>query len=127
MFKKDSIVLKNVQRRATRLVSSLLGLTYENRLRALGIPTLEYRRLRADVVEVYKILHQIDRIDPNKFLTMSNLPKRGNSLKIFKRRSRLKVRASVFSNRVVDVWNSLHNNVMTAPSLNSFKSRLNNH
>ena len=127
MFKKDSIVLENVQRRATRLVNSLSGLTYENRLRALGIPTLEYRRLRADVVEVYKILNQIDRIDPNKFFTMSNLPTRGNSLKIFKRRSRLKVRASVFSNRVVDVWNSLPNNVVTAPSLNSFKSRLNNH
>ena len=127
MFKKDSIVLENVQRRATRLVNSLSGLTYENRLRALGIPTLEYRRLRADVVEVYKILNQIDRIDPNKFFTMSNLPTRGNSLKIFKRRSRLKVRASVFSNRVVDVWNSLPNNVVTAPLLNSFKSRLNNH
>ena len=127
MFKKDSIVLENVQRRATRLVNSLSGLTYENRLRALGIPTLEYRRLRADVVEVYKILNQIDRIDPKKFFTWSNLPTRGNSLKIFKRRSRLKVRASVFSNRVVDVWNSLPNNVVTAPSLNSFKSRLNNH
>ena len=57
----------------------------------------------------------------------TNLPTRGNSLKILKRRSRLKVRASVFSNRVVDVWNSLPNNVVTAPSLNSFKSRLNNH
>ena len=93
---------------------------------ALGIPTLEYRRLREDVVEVYKILNQIDRIDPNKFFTMSNLPTRGNSLEIFKRRSRLKVRASVFSNRVSDVWNSLPNNVVTAGSLNSFKSRLNN-
>ena len=41
MFKKDSIV--NVQRRATRFVNSLSG--------------------RADVVEVYKILNQIDRID----------------------------------------------------------------
>ena len=84
IFKKDSIVLKNVQRRATRLVNSLSGLTYENRLRALGILTLEYICLRADVVEVYKILNQIDRIVPNKFFTMSNLPTRGNSLKIFR-------------------------------------------
>ena len=73
MFKKNSIVLENIQRRATRLVNSLSGLTNENRLRALGIPTLEYRRLREDVVEVYKILNQIDRIDPNKLFTMSNL------------------------------------------------------
>ena len=75
------------------------------------------------------MLTQIDRIDPNKFFTMSNLPTslRGNSLKFFKSRSRLKVIASVFSNCVVDVWNSLPNNVVTAISLNSFKSRLSNH
>ena len=68
MFKKDSIILEKIQRRATRLVNSLSGLTYENRLMALGIPTLEveYRRLRDDVIEVSKILNQIDRIDPNK-------------------------------------------------------------
>ena len=96
-------------------------------LRTQGILTIEYRRLKADAVHVYKILNQIDSIDPNKFFTMSNLPTRGNSLKIFKLCSRLKVRASVVSNRVVDVWNSLPNNVVTAHSLNSFKSRLNNH
>ena len=35
--------------------------------------------------------------------------------------------SSVFSNRVVDVWNSLPNAVVTALSLNAFKSRLNKH
>ena len=127
MFKKDSITLENVQRRATRLVNSLSGRTYEDRLKTLGLPTLEYRRLRADVIQVYKILNQIDRVDIDKFFTMSELSTRGNSLKIFKPRSRLKVRSSVFSNRVVDVWNSLPNAVVTAPSLNAFKSRLNKH
>ena len=128
MFKNDSIIFENVQRRATRLVNSLSDLTYENRLIAPEIPTLEYRRLRADVTEAYNILNQINRIDPNKCFIMSNYrAARGNSLKLFKRRSRLKVRASVFSNRVVDVWNSVPDNVVTAPSLNSFKSRLNKH
>ena len=96
-------------------------------MKTLGLPTLEYRRLRADVIQVYKILNQIDRVDIDKFFTMSELLTRGNSLKIFKPRSRLKVRSSVFSNRVVDVWNSLPNAVVTAPSLNAFKSRLNKH
>ena len=127
MFKKDSITLENVHRRATRLVNSLSGRTYEDRLKTLGLPTLEYRRLRADVIQVYKILNQVDRVDIDKFFTMSELSTRGNSLKIFKPRSRLKVRSSVFSNRVVDVWNSLPNAVVTAPSLNAFKSRLNKH
>ena len=128
MYKKDSITLENIQRRATRLVNSLSGRTYEDRLKILGLPTLEYRRLRADVIQVYKILNQIDRVDIDKFFfNMSELSTRGNSLKIFKPRSRLKVRSSVFSNRFVDVCNSLPNSVVTAPSLNSFKSRLNKH
>ena len=127
MYKKDSITLENVQRRATRLVNSLSIRTYEDRLKILGHPTLEYRRLRADVIQVYKILNQIDQVDIDKSFNMSELSTRGNSLKIFKPRSRLKVRSSVLSNRVVDVWNSLPNSVVTAPSLNSFKSRLNKH
>ena len=93
---KDSITLENVQRRVTRLVNSLSGRTYKDRLNTLVLPTLEYRRLRADVIQVYKILNQIDQVDIDKFFNMSELSKRGNSLKIFKPRSRLKVRYSVF-------------------------------
>ena len=55
LYEKDSIMLENVQRRATRLVKALSGLTYQERLLELGLPSLEYRRLRADVIEVYKI------------------------------------------------------------------------
>ena len=123
----NCITLENVQRRATCLVNSLSGRTYEDRLKILGLSTLEYRRLKADVIQVYKILNQIDRVDIDKFFNMSELSTRGNSLKIFKPWSRLKVRSSVFSNRVVDVWNSLPNSVATAPSLNLFKSRLDKH
>ena len=99
---------------------------YSERLKALGLPTLEYRRERADMVKVYKILHDIDRFDKLKLFTLSSYAStRGHSLKLFKRRSRLSVRTSMFSNRVVEVWNSLPETVVMAPSLNSFKNRLN--
>ena len=126
-YKKDSITLKNVQRRAMRLVNSLICRTYKDILKAFGLPTPEYRRLRTDVIQANKILNQIYRVDIDKFFIMSELMTRGNSLKIFKPRSRLKVRSSDFSNSVVDVWNSRPNTVVTAPSLNSFKQRLNKH
>ena len=71
LYKKDSIMLENVQRRATRLVKALSGLTYQERLLELGLPSLEYRRLRADVIEVYKIIHQIDKINIDKFFTFA--------------------------------------------------------
>ena len=68
----------------------------------------------------------IDKIDRDKLFTLSRYTAtRGHSLKHFKKRSRLKIRANTFSNRVVDNWNSLTDYIVNAPSLNAFKSRLN--
>ena len=49
------------KRRATKLVKSISHLPYSERLKSLGLPSLEYRRGRAGVVEVYKIMNQIDK------------------------------------------------------------------
>ena len=125
IYKKDAIQIENVQRRATRLVSDLKNVSYTKRLKTLGLPSLEYRRDRADVIQVYKILNGIDKVDKDYLFTMADNPTRGHPLKIFKKRYRLKVRGHFFSNRVVDRWNDLLSEVVTAPSLNSFRSRLN--
>ena len=53
---KHIIMLENVQRRATKLVPSLANLEYEDRLKRLNLPSLAYRRLRGDLIEVYKIM-----------------------------------------------------------------------
>ena len=113
-----------MQCRATRLVKCIKHLPYEERLITLGLPSLEYRR--ADLIQVYKIMHGIDKIDKDKLFTLSRYrATRGHSLKLFKKQARLKVRANSFSNRVVDNWNSLTEDIVNAPSLNVFKSRLN--
>ena len=65
IFKKDKIQIENIQRRATRLVNSLQGKSYSERLRSLGLPSLEYRRLTNDIVQVFKIIGDIDNIDKN--------------------------------------------------------------
>ena len=126
MYKKDIIQIENVQRRATRLVKCIKHLPYEERLKTLGLPSLEYRRERADLIQVYKIMHGIDKIDKDKMFKLSRYrATRGHSLKLYKKRARLKVRANSFSNRVVDNWNSLTEDIVNAPSLNAFKSGLN--
>lgn len=126
MFKKDKVIIENVQRRATRLVKSIQHLSYPERLRSLGLPSLEYRRDRADLIQVYKILHDIDKVDKDKLFTRSTYTStRGHSLKLFKKRFRLQIRANFFSNRVVENWNSLSEDIVNTPSLNAFKSRLN--
>ena len=119
VFKKDRVPIENVQRRATKLVSSISHLSYSERLRALGLPSLEYRLERADVIQVSKTLHDIDKVDKNKLFTLSEYTStRGHSLKLFKRRSRLKIRANRFGNRVVDTCNNLPEQIVQAPSLN---------
>ena len=55
--------LEGVQRRATKHIHGTRSLTYEQRLRKIGLPTLEYRKLRQDLIQVYRILEGIDEID----------------------------------------------------------------
>lgn len=128
LYKKDMLAIENVQRRATKLVKAISHLTYQERLKSLGLPSLEYRRERADLIEVFKIMNKIDDIEKEKFFTISTYTStRGHQLKFAKKQHRLKLRSNSFSLRVVDSWNALPESVVMAPSLNCFKSRLNLH
>ena len=53
-FKKDVEHLEKVQRRATKLVTSLRDMSYQKRLQTLDLPSLVYRRHRGDMIEVYE-------------------------------------------------------------------------
>ena len=54
-------------------------------LRFLGLPTLQYRRMRADVIQVFKIINGIDKIDEDIFKVPLTQRTRGNSKRIFKK------------------------------------------
>ena len=66
----------------------------------------------------------MDRIEPSTLFSMSQNTTRGHSKKIFKQRFEKESRKFVFSQRVVDDWNSLTENIVSSESLNIFKSRL---
>ena len=77
------------------------------------------------MIETYKILNSYYRINPSLFFTLNTSSStRGHSLKLFKNRSRLLVRHNFFSNRVVNMWNSLPDHLVSAPSVAAFKRRL---
>ena len=61
-LKKHIKKIEDIQRRATKLVHSIRHLTYEERLRELGIVTLEYRRDRADIIQIFKSVHGYDNL-----------------------------------------------------------------
>ena len=85
MTKNLNYQIESVQRRMTKIMQNLNNKSYPKRLKTLGIPTLKFRRLRADMIQIYKILHDIDAKPPELFLNLSEEPRtRGNSLKLKK-------------------------------------------
>jgi ribonuclease P/MRP protein subunit RPP40 len=123
--KKDIITVENMQKRATRMIPGLNNLSYEERLKKLNLPTLSYRRARGDMIEVYKLLNGKYYFDEKVLLKLSQESvTRGNNKKLYKTRPRLDIRKYSFSHRVVDIWNSLPNSVITARSVKSFEARL---
>ena len=63
-----------------------LSNVYEDRLKTLGLPSLEYRRERSDMIKVYKVIHGIDKVDKDKFFTVNRYSATsGHSLKLLKK------------------------------------------
>ena len=113
--------LEGVQRRATKLVPELRDLEYPERLRRLGLTTLEERRVRGDMIQTYKFVSGKEDINPSVFFQMA-VPRPGaNSRKIFMQRTRLNVRKNFYSQRVGTSWNKLENKVVEARKTSSFK------
>ena len=124
-FSKDKQLLENVQRRATKLIGCLRNLPYEERLKILGLTSLELRRIRGDLIQVFKMVHGFDGLGFDDFFIFSNVTRtRGHRFKLKSKRSRLDVRKYFFSQRVVDEWNGLAESVVTSASVNSFKNSL---
>jgi hypothetical protein len=122
-WKKDQDKLEKVQRRATKLVMGLRQLPYEQRLRELNLPTLKHRRLRGDLITMYKITHG-QTLTSLEIPYSENLNLRGHPLKLAPIRTRGQTRSHFYTNRIVKPWNSLPAQVVMAPSLNVFKSSL---
>jgi ribonuclease P/MRP protein subunit RPP40 len=91
-LKKDIDLIESVQRRVTRLVVGSKGKGYEDRLQMLGLKTLETRRIRGDLIEVFKILRGIDNVDERLFFSKAISNTRGHDLKLYKHSCRLDCR-----------------------------------
>ena len=78
------------------------------------------------MIETYKILKRHYDLDPSTFFTLNTATTRGHSFKLFKERSRLLVRQNFFTNRIVNLCNSLPDFIISAPTVATFKLRLDN-
>ena len=122
---KNFMTLEKVQRRATKLVRGLKNVPYQERLQHLGLSTAKQRMTREDLIEAYKILTGKLRVDPGSFFERNTGERSpGHSVKLVKSRAAHQARTQFFSQRTVTPWNELPEEVVSAPSTNSFKNRL---
>lgn len=121
---KDINLLEGVQRRATKVIKDFKNISYNERLFQLNLTTLETRRIRGDLIEVFKIFHGFTDINPREFFTLSDSGLRGHAFKLFKPRAITNICKFSFAHRVVDTWNKLPVDIVNSCSLNSFKNNI---
>ena len=112
----DIRTLEQVQRRATRACPSLAHLSYDDRLVALDLPSLLYRRRRMDMLMMYKILKGLDGLLFNDLFSFHHTITRSNGYKLYKHFSHLNCRKHFFS-RVINDWNSLPRDIIESENI----------
>ena len=97
----------------TKRLPGFKDLTYFERLSKLNLKSLEYRRLISDLIICFQIARDFSSITLHAFFVpSSNPPSRGHQFRLQIPLAILNIRKSVFSNRVVSVWNSLPSSVV---------------
>ena len=121
-------LLENVQRRFTKRMFGLYNLTYHQRLICLGLESLELRRLRFDLLLVYKIVFGLTGLRSEDFfctnVSRNVLNLRGHPYQLIHNVARTPVRNTFFVNRIVGIWNNLHLNACVFNSFKQFKQSL---
>ena len=124
----DCELLEKVQKKAINMISGLSSVTYEEKLNELGIQSLADRRLRFDLIQTYKIIHQVENVSCSTWFKMVDNSRNINTrlsshhLNIQPTRSNLDIRSYFFSNRVIIPWNALPSHTKEAPNLKMFKT-----
>ena len=116
--------LEAVQRRFTKRIYGLQDISYRERLQILKLDSLECRRLRFDLILVYKILFGHTNLDVDDYFVLNSSFTRGHAYKLIPQHCNVNTRKYYFSFRVISVWNTLPSSIVNFNSLASFKHTL---
>ena len=126
---KDIAKLERIQKRAVRMMNDVAGNSYEEKLKNLNLFSLEKRRVRGDMIAVFRIINGFDKVDSTKFFRFRNhtWPNRFHSKQIMKQNFKTDIRKHFFSQRIINFWNRLPRYVVDSGSITMFKSNLDRH
>ena len=120
-------LIKNIQKRATRLVNGIGDLDYSQRLALLKLPTLAHRRRRGDMIEIWKHFNFYQRNTLSKSFKPRDRPSRKHPYQLMHNRSldgERGIQRNSFYHRVTEVWNNLPESVVNNQTMNGFKNAL---
>ena len=126
----DKECIEKVQIKAVNSISGLKGKSYAEKLKEINLMSLEMRRIKADLIQTYKILNRFDDVKPETwFQTVGENPVRltrlsDYPLNLIKTRSRLDIKGNSFSQRDIGSWINLPTFVKRKPTISSFKKAL---
>ena len=111
----QSKLIENVHKRATKTVSFIANMPYEERLNELKLPSLKYQRLWGDLIQVYKFLSE-DKMSYNHIIPLKeNLYNtKGHGLRLKRVRYKSSMKKCSFSSRVLNYWNNLNSQTVHA-------------
>ena len=120
-----SSALFTVQDFATKVITKQWNTPYDDHLRLLNLPGLSTRRTRQKLSLCYRIVTGRSIIPP-RFFTPHPCPHlcHNHHLSLYYPSFRTSAHKSSFSVSVVPLWNSLHHDLMSSPSCDSFKACL---
>ena len=107
------------------MIRGLEHLSYEERLRELGLFSLQRRTLRGDLTVAFQYLRGEYKQKGEWLFTRVDSDRTwGDGFKLRQERFRLDIRRKFFTQRMVPHWNRLPKEVLDVPSLEAFKARL---
>jgi len=118
--KKHVLMLEKVQRRCTK-IGPLRGLPYTKRLEELCLTTLEVRRIRGDLISMFRYFKGFDKINFLNSPKLSSSRTRGHIFKLEKESIAQTLRRKFLFSRATNEWNSLPKNVINSNTVVEFK------
>ncbi len=107
------------------MLHGMEGLSYSERLEKLNMFSLEKRRLRGDLINMYKyICGQYRELAGNLFIPRTEQRTRGHGFRMEQKRFYHEGRRGFFTVRAVKLWNDLPSEVVEATSMANFKNKL---